>query len=131
VTQEITRDRITRALDQGAAPVVSYWPRNAYADWCPQPLPVEPPVAGMTALTVFTTYTVPTPPGEAPQYAAACVCGDEWRATSEGMMRRQLGEHRCVDQLGRAPGLLPESRDVAEATDDLLDRLLDGLRGLS
>jgi hypothetical protein len=130
VTQEITRDQRARALDR-QGPVAAYWPRNAYADWTPHPVPVEPPVADMTALTVFTTYTVPTPPGELPQYRATCVCGDTWQATSDAMMRRQLSEHRCVERLGGPAPLLPASRDVTEATDDMLGRLLDGLRDLS
>lgn len=106
------------------------WPRNAWADWCPQPLPTTPPVGKMIALTVFTTFRPPVAPGNDPIYAATCVCGDVWHSTSEGFMRRQLSDHRCIDNLGHAPGLLPEARTVDEPTGEILDRLLAGLRRL-
>lgn len=108
------------------------WPRNRYADWAPHPIPTaDQPPADMLALTVFTSYVLDAGPGRPSTYAATCVCGEVWHSTSDALMRQQLGEHRCVEQLDR-PGapLLPPSRDVDTADDALLDRVLDGLRRL-
>lgn len=110
------------------------WPRNQYADWAPHPVPTaDQPPADMLALTVFTSYTVKNGAGQPPTFAATCVCGEVWHSTSDALMRQQLGEHRCIEQLDRpAAPLLPPSRDVDDQLDaDMLDRVLAGLRRLS
>lgn len=104
------------------------WPRNRYADWVPAIGKPDPQLDTdrLVAVTVFTSYVLPDQGG----YAATCVCGGVYTALNRQVMRREIGAHRCDEQLGHPAGLLSPDNDVTEPDARLLDRLLAGLRAL-
>lgn len=104
----------------------SHFPRG------PQPdvFPVQPERA-LVAVTVFTTYDLPAPviagqPYAPPAAGAICACGDAWRGDSAILLRKILGGHSCVAERGRPIELVPAD----DPTDEIVARLLDGLRRL-
>lgn len=101
------------------------FPRGPRVDLFP-----APPTAALTAVTVFTTFEVPRPASAGayapPSAAAVCACGDTWQHDSRVLLRRMLGSHSCAAEHGRVE-LVPIDD---EPSDDVLARVLDGLRSL-